>query len=132
MLCTGPDPPSFAMLDMNATWAKVAWEPSRSGVPGSVFYVQYRTRGQSVIQPLTSSKSHVTYRMTPISMTLSVPLAVLKPFLTPIHQRNMTLLTLLCVYMNGKYLWSLIATVFQKCLQCFDAVGWAAGRASGL
>jgi len=43
---TAPDPPSFAMLDMNATWAKVAWEPSRSGVPGSVFYVQYRKRGQ--------------------------------------------------------------------------------------
>jgi len=25
-----------------------------------------------------------------------------------------------------------IALVLQQCLQCFDAVGWAAGRASGL
>jgi len=41
-----PDPPSFAIVGMNGTWAKVAWEPSRSGVPGSVFYVQYRPRGQ--------------------------------------------------------------------------------------
>jgi len=40
------DPPSFAIVGMNGTWAKVAWEPSRSGVPGSVFYVQYRPRGQ--------------------------------------------------------------------------------------
>lgn len=40
-----PDPPSFSIMNMNGTWAKVAWEPSRSGVPGSVFYVQYRQRG---------------------------------------------------------------------------------------
>jgi len=25
-----------------------------------------------------------------------------------------------------------VPIVFVKCLQCFDAVGWAAGRASGL
>jgi len=44
-LLTAPDPPSFSIMNMNGTWAKVAWEPSRSGVPGSVFYVQYRQRG---------------------------------------------------------------------------------------
>jgi uncharacterized protein YneF (UPF0154 family) len=39
-----PDPPTFAVVDLNETWANISWEPSRSGVPGSVFYVQYRPR----------------------------------------------------------------------------------------
>ena len=26
----------------------------------------------------------------------------------------------------------LLLTISEECLQCFDAVGWAAGRASGL
>ena len=29
-------------------------------------------------------------------------------------------------------IYSIINTVLYLCLQCFDAVGWAAGRASGL
>ena len=27
---------------------------------------------------------------------------------------------------------TVLMAIFQQCLQCFDAVGWAAGRASGL
>ena len=33
------------MKDINSTFVNVTWEPSRSGNPGSVFYVQYRARG---------------------------------------------------------------------------------------
>ena len=32
----------------------------------------------------------------------------------------------------SKYAVFVAFTVFSGCLQCFDAVGWAAGRASGL
>jgi uncharacterized protein YneF (UPF0154 family) len=39
-----PDPPTFAIVDMNETWANISWEPSRTGIPGSVFYLQYRPR----------------------------------------------------------------------------------------
>jgi len=36
-------------------------------------------------------------------------------------------------YMNVGYLYLFISTLYSiSCLQCFDAVGWAAGRASGL
>jgi len=33
---------------------------------------------------------------------------------------------------NTSYLIPVIFGTFISCLQCFDAVGWAAGRASGL
>lgn len=39
-----PDPPTFTLTDMNQTFANISWIPSRSGTPGSVFYVQYRPR----------------------------------------------------------------------------------------
>lgn len=39
-----PDPPTFTIVDMNETFANITWQPSRSGVPGSVFYVQYKPR----------------------------------------------------------------------------------------
>jgi neuronal cell adhesion molecule len=42
---SAPDPPTFAIDDFNETWANITWEPSRSGTPGSVFYLQYRPRG---------------------------------------------------------------------------------------
>ena len=41
---TGPNPPVIGILDWNDTWIQVAWEPSRIGNPGSVFYTQYRPK----------------------------------------------------------------------------------------
>ena len=43
---TVPNPPTFDILDIGDNNVNVSWEPSRSGNPGSVFYVQYRPRGE--------------------------------------------------------------------------------------
>ena len=43
---TVPNPPTFDILDIGDNHVNVSWEPSRSGNPGSVFYVQYRPRGE--------------------------------------------------------------------------------------
>ncbi|KAI0242502.1 Neuroglian [Lamellibrachia satsuma] len=40
-----PQPPTFTITHLNDTWVEVSWEPSHSGNPGSIFYVQYRPRG---------------------------------------------------------------------------------------
>lgn len=40
-----PTPPSFAIVALNETFANITWEPSRTGNPGSVFFVSYRVRG---------------------------------------------------------------------------------------
>jgi len=63
--------------------------------------------------------------MAPISMTLSdleCHFSCYWTFLTPIHEWIWYVLTTLSVYMDGKYLWSLIATVFQK-WQTFRGIG---------
>jgi len=40
-----PSPPTFDIIEVDEEWAILQWEPSRTGSPGSVFYVQYRARG---------------------------------------------------------------------------------------
>jgi len=47
--------------------------------------------------------------------------------------KNLILLHALCSYVN-QFLFNInnLELPFAVCLQCFDAVGWAAGRASGL
>ena len=47
-LHTAPTPPTFDFIgDVGETYVDISWVPSRSANPGSVFYVQYRARGQS-------------------------------------------------------------------------------------
>ena len=41
-----PNPPTFQIIDVGETYVQVSWEPSRSGNPGSVFFIQYRPRGK--------------------------------------------------------------------------------------
>lgn len=40
-----PSPPTFDIIEVDEEWTILQWEPSRTGSPGSVFYVQYRARG---------------------------------------------------------------------------------------
>ena len=41
-----PDPPVFNIMSLGENHVEIHWEPSRSGNPGSVFYVQHRARGR--------------------------------------------------------------------------------------
>ncbi len=41
-----PSPPTFDITDVGENHVNVTWEPSVTGNPGSVFYVQYRPRGE--------------------------------------------------------------------------------------
>ena len=43
---SAPSPPTFDIVDVGDTYVNVTWEPSTTGNPGSVFYVQYRPRGK--------------------------------------------------------------------------------------
>ena len=45
-LLSEPTPPSFSITDVRDTWVNVSWVPSYSGNPGSIFYIQYRPRGE--------------------------------------------------------------------------------------
>ena len=40
-----PSRPTFGIVGLNETWMNVSWVPSQSGNPGSVFYVEFRYRG---------------------------------------------------------------------------------------
>jgi len=53
--------------------------------------------------------NHVSYWMAPISMTLSDPEMSLQPFLTHIHQWIWCVLSMLCVYIDGK-----VSIVFNR------------------
>ena len=46
MFLSAPSPPTFDIVDVGDTYVNVTWEPSTTGNPGSVFYVQYRPRGK--------------------------------------------------------------------------------------
>ena len=47
MFLSAPSPPTFDIVDVGDTYVNVTWEPSTTGNPGSVFYVQYRPRGKT-------------------------------------------------------------------------------------
>lgn len=61
-----PDPPTFAVVELNDTYAMISWEPSREGIPGSVFYVQYRPRGH--YEWLRSPDEYMSYTMALIGL----------------------------------------------------------------
>jgi len=56
-----PSPPMFDVTGLNDTWANISWTPSRSGNPGSVFYVQYRPRGE--YEWIASPDEYVNFHM---------------------------------------------------------------------
>ena len=43
---SAPSPPTFDIIDVGDNHVNVTWEPSTTGNPGSVFFVQYRMRGK--------------------------------------------------------------------------------------
>ena len=53
---SAPSPPTFDIIDVDEEWAILQWEPSRTGSPGSVFYVQYRARGKITYSPFSEGK----------------------------------------------------------------------------
>ena len=65
-----PSPPTFAITGLNGTWANISWEPSRQGVPGSIFYVQYRERGSDPW--LRSPDEYRRYFMSLIALELGI------------------------------------------------------------
>ena len=57
MFLSAPSPPTFDIVDVGDTYVNVTWEPSTTGNPGSVFYVQYRPRGKHQSDFLTQPPS---------------------------------------------------------------------------
>jgi len=58
---------------------------------------------------------------------LVLPLCIVSMHLTRCVLRHVVCIFFLCFF---NFLFSKLQ--FKRCLQCFDAVGWAAGMASGL
>jgi len=61
-----PSPPTFAIVELNDTYANITWEPSRAGTPGSIFYIQYRPRGH--YEWLRSPDEYMRFHMALISL----------------------------------------------------------------
>jgi len=45
---------------------------------------------------------------------------------------NWNIVVILCIQRQKSFLFNFFVIFSSSCLQCFDAVGWVAGRASGL
>ena len=90
---------------------------------GDCFYV-FQT-----ILPRNWKETHLTVTDDEKSLT---NLILLGP-LTDCHRKGVTgiMLASHCMLLHCNYQYIIMSTVYF-CLQCFDAVGWAAGRASGL